>query len=128
MSRFFSSKSRSMLSQILIGFFLVLFVFTCAVLVTRDFLSNHFFRQLEEEKGIRQVEMLATLSAIGLYSDNIAIVEDHLAALLNRPEIAGIVLYMDDGSLWLKRENEKDSVAELSVSEVKKNLVEKIRD
>ncbi len=122
MSRFFVSKSRSMLSQILIGFFMVLFVFTCAVLVTRGFLGNHFFKQLEEEKGISQAEMLATFSAIGLYADNSVLVDDQLAAILSRPEIAGVALYMDDGSLWLKRENEKDSVSELSSSEVKKNI------
>ncbi len=116
--------SGSLLRQIIIGFALVLAIFGTIQTTALTIFSARFLDQLTADTGNQQALFLARLTSLALFTDNKSLAQEPLDAIVDRPEISSATLYLDDGTLWMKRERQGIQDKILSPSMVQQILAE----
>ncbi len=104
----------SLLRQIIIGFTLVLVIFGTIQVTAQMFFSSWFFDRQMANTGSQQALFLARLTSIALFTENKILAQEPLEAIADRPEIASAALYLNNGTIWMKRTSQETEKKSLS--------------
>lgn len=118
--------SGSLLRQIIVGFTLVLVIFGTIQIAAQLVFSTRFFGRLTADTGSQQALFLARLTSLALFTENKTLALEPLEAIVERPEISSAALYLDNGTLWMKRERQERKTKIISPGKAQQILAEMI--
>ncbi|MEW6520760.1 MAG: ATP-binding protein [Thermodesulfobacteriota bacterium] len=114
MNPFLRLLPKTLLGQILAGFTIVILSYSLIILATHSFFEGRFFLTLQQETGEQHVTFLSRFAATGLYTENPLHLREPIKAIMDRPEVAAVAIYRQDGNLWVKESKADFTFASLS--------------